>query len=239
MGYFFRQDFPGDTMSKDTLRLLIIARDMQKQNLSPKDINHVETGATLATWNLVAPTDFQEQLGHDWEEYHSFQGRASQLVSDAYSGVARAMQIKGGFAKSDGNTNPAKAKVDSPLVYTGSQRFEYSFTIPFMRYRGGSFKDVFEPIHHFRKLSCASLGLSIDTINFPAIFEIGSRPNEFIALPYAALVNVQSTYQAPYVDGYPQRAECTLTFRDIRPLYREWFADGKGKVTVGVAVGRN
>lgn len=234
MGYTFIQQFPGDTLSKDTLRLIIIARGIKKQNLQVKETNHLEYGETLATWNLVAPTDIQENIKHSWEEYHSFQGRAAQLVSDTMAGGGRLLQGTGGGDRNLGNTDPAKAKVDSPMVWTGSERLQYSFTIPFMRYQGGSYKDVFEPIHQFRKLGCASIGDSIDTIQFPAIFEIGSRPSEFLLLPYAALTNVQVTYNAPYVGSYPQRAELTLTFEDIRPLYKEWLADGAdGKLTVG------
>lgn len=235
MGYKFMQRFPGNTFSGDTLRLVIVARKMLKQNLNPKDINHVELGGIEGEWNLVAPTDIQDQINHTWEAYHSFQGRAAQLVSDTMASATSGLQVFTQETRAKGDTDPAKAKVDSPMVYTGSDRLQYSFLVPFMRWEGGSFKDVYEPIHWFKKLSCASLGGSIDTIDFPAIFTINTEPKDFITLPYAALKSVQTTYQSPFVDGYPQRAECTLTFEDIRPLYREWIQDGGGgKVTVGM-----
>lgn len=232
----FFQEFPGNMSSQDTLRLYISAKTVLKQDLQPKNNSgHIEVGSELYSWNLVAPTDIQENIQHTWEEYGSFQGRASQLKSDAFSSLAAASQITtAADGRAGGNTNPARAKVDSPIVYTGSKRLEYSITIPFMRYLGGSYKDVFEPIHNFRKLSCAGISNQIDTVDFPAIFEIYTSPADFVYIKYAALLDVQTKYEAPFVGGYPQRAECTLTFMDIQPLYRESWRDGNGLITTSI-----
>jgi hypothetical protein len=232
----FIQKFPGGMFGEDTLRLNIYAYKIKQQNLMPKDINHIDRGGILYTWSLVAPTNIQENIQHTWEEYHSFQGRAAQLRSDAIAAITRGSQVVTGPSRYGGNTDAAKAKVDSPIVYTGSERLEYNFLVPFMRYEGGAYKDVFEPIFMFKKYSCASIGGAIDTIDFPAIFQINTTPADYIYIEYAALTNVQVTYEAPYIGGYPQKAECTLTFRDIRPLYRESWRTGAvgGIVTTGV-----
>ena len=236
MGYV--QEFPGSMNSPDTLRLKITASKITKQDLQPKNNSgHIETGGALYTWDLVAPTDIQENIQHTWEEYSSFQGRTAQLISDTTKAVATAAQIFKGLGRGAGNTNPARAKVDSPMVYVGSKRLEYNITIPFMRYKRGSFVDVFQPIHEFRRLSCASFGSSIDTVNFPAIFEIYTSPADFIYIQYAALLDVQSKYESPFVGGYPQKAECTLTFMDIQPLYRESWLSGQGALTTSILGG--
>lgn len=235
----FKQEFPGAMDSPDTLRLKIAAYGIKKQDLQPKNNSgHVEVGGLLYDWDLVAPTDIQENVQHTWEEYSSFQGRIAQLVSDTSKAIATTLQITGGASRGAGNTDPAKAKVDSPMVYTGSKRLEYSLTIPFMRYRNGARADVFEPIHQFRKLSCATItGGSIDTVNFPAIFEIWTEPADFIYIRFAALTDVQTKYEAPFIGGYPQRAECTLTFMDIQPLYREsWLGDFAGGASLTTAI---
>lgn len=235
MGFF--QEFPGSMNSPDTLRLRIIAFDIKKQDLQPKNNSgHVEVGGKLYDWDLVAPSDIQENIQHTWEEYSSFQGRAAQYISDVSKAISSAVQIGGGFLRSGGNTDPAKSKVDSPMVYTGSKRLEYSITVLFMRWRNGAFADVFEPIHQFRKYSCASFGGSIDTVNFPAIFQIYTSPADFINIRYAALTDVQTKYESPFVSGYPQRAECTLTFMDIQPLYRESWQDGMSVVTTEMSI---
>jgi len=234
----FIQEFPGSMYSKDTLRLMIMANSIEKQDLQPKNNpGHVEIGGLLYYWDLVAPSDLQENIQHDWEEYGSWQGRASELKTSLQKGTASMGNIlQGNVTKTSGNTSLALAKIDSPMVYVGSKRLEYNITIPFMRYRRGSYKDVFEPIHQFRKLSCASMGNG-DTIGFPAIFEIYTTPANFLQVKFAALKDVQIKYESPFVDGYPQRAECTLTFMDIQPLYQESWRNGKETVTVGTTGG--
>jgi hypothetical protein len=234
----FVQDFPGNTFSNDTLRLRIFAKEIVDQDLKPKNnTGHIVVGGDLYDWNLVAPSDLQENIQHTWEEYSSFQGRAAQMISDTVRSFASLSQVGGGISRSSGSTKPAMAKVDSPMVYVGSKRLEYSITIPFMRYRRGAFADVFQPIHEFRKLSCASFGKTTDTVNFPAIFEIYTEPANFLYIQFAALTDVQTKYEAPFVLGYPQRAECTLTFMDIQPLYRESWMNGLSTVTSGIVGG--
>jgi hypothetical protein len=229
----FVQEFPGNMTSNDTLRLMIVANSIERQDLQPKNNpGHVEVGGVLYSWNLVAPSDIQENIQHDWEEYGSWQGRMAELKTNLQRGVAAGASALGGaVTRGNANTNLALAKVDSPMVYTGSKRLEYSITIPFMRYKNGAYKDVFEPIHQLRKLSCASMGNG-DTIGFPAIFEIYTMPANFLDIKFAALKDVQTKYESPFVGGYPQRAECTLTFMDIQPLYQESWRNGKELVTV-------
>jgi len=234
----FKQEFPGAPNSVDTLRIKITAREIKKQNLEPKDHNHIEVGADLGRWDMIAPTDIQEAINHSWEEYHSFQGRAAQLRADTMASAAKALQGADGLTQRSGNTDPAKLKVDSPLVYAGSTRLQYSFTFLLMQYHNIK-ADVMDPIHEFRKLSCASInGQSIDTIQFPAVFEITTDPSTMVYIQYAALTDVQVNYNAPYKGGLPSRAELTLTFKDIRPLYKSSFVDFGGILTTGFAGGR-
>ena len=233
MGYGFRQEFPGGFDSNDTLRVIIRANEILKQNLEPKDKNNLQKGEELAMWDLIAPTDIQENISHSWEEYHAFQGRAAQLRADIMTSVGKLVQGVDGIPRKAGNTDPAKIKVDSPMVYSGSERLEYSFTFLLMQYRRIK-DDVMNPIHEFRKFSCASInGKSIDTIEFPAIFSITTSPAPFISMDNAALTNVQVLYNAPFKGGLPSRAELTLTFKDIRPLYTDSFDNVGGIVSTG------
>jgi len=236
----FTQIFPGNSQGGDTLRLMIDAYGILKQDLQPKNNpGHVVVGGLLYSWNLVAPTDIQENIQHDWEEYGSWQGRMASLKLDAQKALAAmSAAAGGGLTKASSTTSLALGKVDSPMVYNGSRRLEYSITVPFMRWKGGAFKDVFEPIHQFRKLSCASMGNG-DVIGFPAIFSISTFPADFIDIKYAALKDVQTVYQSPFIGGYPQRAECTLTFMDIQPLYQESWKNGQNILTTSTTAGGN
>jgi len=233
MGYSFKQEFPGGFDSNDTLHIIIRANEILKQNLEPKDINNLEKGGELAVWDMIAPTDIQENVSHSWEEYSAFQGRAAQLRADIMTSAGKLIQGADGITRKSGNTEPARIKVDSPMVYSGSERLEYSFTFLLMQYRHIK-KDVMNPIHEFRKLSCASIeGQTIDTIQFPAVFSITTSPSTFIKVDNAALTNVQVLYNAPFKGGLPSRAELTLTFKDIRPLYTRSFGGVGGIVSTG------
>lgn len=225
----FEQHFPGGADSignTDVLRFKIYAYEILAQNLSANNPNHFERGNLLYWWNLVAPTDLQENITHNYEEYHSWQGRGAQLKSDVITATQRLAQ---GPTRAGGSTKPALNKVDSPMVWTGSERKEYSFTFTFAWYKGATPQaEVFDPIHNFRVLSSASLTGNIDTVHAPAIFEIETYPVSIIKIDNAALTNVQVVYNAPFVRGYPARAELTLTFKDLRPLYSQlWTNDDK------------
>ena len=138
---------------------------------------------------------------------------------------------------SSGSTSNAKYKVDTPLVYTGSQRRQISFTFVLQMWKD-AYSDVLEPIHEFRKLSCAGIeGKSVDVIDWPAIFSVSTQPQGFVDIMDAALTDVQVTWGAGAqygAMGNPRRAELTVTFLDLRPLYKSsWSQGGGGVVSVG------
>lgn len=232
----FEQKFPGSDDFINTTRFYISAHEIKKQNLDPNDPNHFDIElAPLYSWLLLAPSDFQEAISHSYEEYSSFQGRMASTKSDVVQTWQKARQVGGGFNRGAGNTSPSFNKVDSPIVWTGSDRKTYSITFNFAWYQAPTpYDEVFKPIHEFRRLSCASIAGQIDTITPPAVFHIHTKPSDFININYSALTNVQTTYSYPFVDGYPARAELTLTFMDYKPLYRQHWQDGKPVVTAEV-----
>jgi hypothetical protein len=166
-------------------------------------------------------------------------GRANELIATAKSDVKQMTSALEGAMKSGGSmgaalsnmtTEAARYKVDTPLVYTGSQRRQMSFTFTLQEYKD-AYSDVLRPIHEFRKLSCAGIeGQSIDKIDFPAIFMIQTTPLGFISIKDAALVDVQVTWNSPHTGGVPKRAELTLTFLDLRPLYKSSWGDATGSI---------
>lgn len=234
--YEFTQEFPGGGYANNpnVLRIDITAARCLRQNLNPKLANHIEVGEADAHWSMIAPTDIQENISHTWEEYSSIQGRVAQARTDIIKSGTKIFDLRNG-GRQGGGTGAALNKVDSPMVYTGSERREYSFTFLLQMYTDIGSKEVAQPINEFRKYSCATIdNISADTIEFPHIFTIESMPQPFIYVKWCVLTNVQVTYNAPYRNGYPQRAELTLTFKDIRPLYKNsWLKDVGGHVTTG------
>lgn len=236
MAGLFTQEFPGGSYSDDTLRIHITARRANKQNLNPKLANHILYGEKDYEWSMIAPTDIQENITHTYEEYHSIQGRVAAMRQEFMRSIGKMMDAgESGGDRETGDTAAGQSIVDSPLVYAGSERREYSFTFLLMQYNHID-KDVYEPIRAFRKYSSASIdNASADTIRFPHVFTVVSKPLPFITIPYSVLTNVQVVYNAPYKRGYPQRAELTLTFKDIRPLYQSsWEDQIESKVTAEI-----
>jgi hypothetical protein len=236
----YRQEFPRSGDATDLTRININAYQMKQQNLNPRDPNYIQKGGLLSTWSFIGFEDLQEAITHNWEPYDTMAGRANELLATSKSNVKQMTDTLKGVMKSGGaagsalsnmTTEAARYKVDTPLVYTGSQRRQVSFTFTLQEYKNGPGKDVLEPIHEFRKLSCAGIeGQSIDKIDFPAIFQITSNPVGFVSIKDAALVDVQITWNSPYTYGVSKRAELTLTFLDLRPLYKSSWGDIDGNI---------
>jgi hypothetical protein len=237
----FRQEFPRSGNAQDLTIIDINAYQIKQQNLAPRDPNHIQKGGLLSTWSFIGFEDIQEAITHNWEAYDSMPGRSSEKIAtskkhakevvSAIAGVGAAITNKSfQTGMRTATTEAARYKVDTPLVYTGSQRRQMTFTFVLQEWKNAS-KEVLEPIHEFRKLSCAGIeGQSIDKIDFPAIFQIISIPVGFVNISDAALVDVQVTWNSPYTNGISQRAELTLTFLDLRPLYKSSWGDPNGNI---------
>jgi len=248
MGINFQQEFPRTGAAKDITRINIAAYQIQQQNLNPRDPNNIQKGGLLSRWSFIGFEDLQEAITHNWEPYDTMLGRASEKIATAKKDAVQLTNAIGSLAGvgggqagilSSGNTESAQYKVDTPLVYTGSQRRQITLTFTLQEYRG-AYVDVLEPIHEFRRLSCAGIeGMSVDKIDFPAVFTVNSLPMPFIHINDAALTDVQITWNTPHIMGVPKRAELTLTFTDIRPLYKSSWGDSNGKVTATVDVMAN
>jgi len=246
MGINFRQEFPNSGRAKELSHVRIIANSLETQNLNPRDPNHIQKGGIISSWDFIGFTDIQEGISHTWEPYGSIQGRLSELVATMKTDTVKTVDLTSaskagslGEVLSKGSTEGGKYKVDTPLVYTGSQRRQISFTFVLQMYKD-EYSDVLEPIHEFRKLSCAGIeGKSVDVIDWPAIFSVSTSPQPFVDIADAALTDVQVTWGAGAqygAMGTPRRAELTVTFIDLRPLYKSsWSQNGGGVVSVGEA----
>ncbi len=239
----FKQTFPRSGQATDLTHIQIVASEIEQQNLNPREPGHIQKGNQLYDWDFIGFTDLQESINHTWEPYGSIQGRLSEVIKQtksAFTSVGDALKSARGVSNGvsgvlqSGGTNAAKYKVDTPLVYTGSGRRQIAFTFILQEW-SDVYNDVLEPIHQFRKLSCAGIeGKTVDLIDFPAVFAVKSYPQSFIDIKDCALTDVQITWNAPYKGGNPTRAELTVTFLDLRPLYKSSWGDSAGAITTSV-----
>ena len=236
----FVQRFPRSFGSNDLTYVVIEGWKLNQQNLRPRTATFIDKGPLLHTWNFIGFQDIQESVSHTWEPYGSIQGRMNQLIAETKEGFTKVTDVINtgtlegmAAALSSGTTDAAKYKIDSPIVYTASNRRQISFTFTLMEWED-AYADVLEPIHELRRLSCASIAdESIDKIEWPAIFSIKTNPQSFVDIKDAALTDVQITWNSHHKAGNPTRAELTLTFLDLRPLYKSsWGEAGGGLVTV-------
>jgi hypothetical protein len=124
-----------------------------------------------------------------------------------------------------------KVKIDTPLYYANSdrRRLDLEFEL-FNEIKNDDPKPesyLLEPIQLLMKLSSPDLvndgGIDIE---FPYMWEVETYPQPWIKYTTCALVAVQPTWEAPYVQGFPIKCRLNLSFQDMSPLYRDTIEKG-------------
>lgn len=116
-----------------------------------------------------------------------------------------------------------KIKVDTPLYYTNSDRRQLVFEFQLFNESvpNTNPQDILlKPIQELMKYSSPEL-VNEGNINieFPYMFEVKTVPYAFLNYKTCALIAVQPTWNAPYVNGLPSSCNLQLTFQDLSPLY--------------------
>lgn len=216
----------------------------------------VKPGAPEVQYAFLAPLALTEQTVHNWAEYDSMASRLAQKIRTAakigaeFGGLVnafeqvteknnkwrdmlknnapnKALEIASILEKGYNNLpshNIQKKKIDTPLYYENSNRRSFTFEVILVA-EGNPRMDVVEPVKDFMKWSSPSHQGGI-TIEFPYMFEVYTRPKEFIKFSTMALTAVQPTYNAPYINNYPSSCNLQLTFLDMSPLYRNAIETG-------------
>jgi len=119
-----------------------------------------------------------------------------------------------------------KIKVDTPLYYENSDRRTFTFEVMLVAERNPK-SDIIDTVKDLMRFAAPALkGTGGIDIHFPYMFEVYTRPNEFIKFSTLALTAVQPTYNSPYIGGYPSSCNLQLTFKDLSPLYRSAIEQG-------------
>lgn len=200
------------------------------------------------TFEFLSPLEILENIQHTWETHESVASRIAATAISVAQGIRSFQEIHsaaGGLAEvikglwSGGNGVTAKdassalshlagyagaefphMKIDNPLVYMNSQRREIELTFTLVSEKGDPKKYVVDPIKRLQELSCPDIGDGV-SLKPPHIFTIKTTGTEFINMTHSALRSVQPTYREPYYNGHPTRADLTLTFVELSPLYSD------------------
>jgi len=179
---------------------------------------------TVRKYTFLAPKDMQETVNHTWDPLENVQSVLSQKLA----GVGNVT-----------NQNANVYKIDTPLLYKDTSRRSFSFIFNLVwSGKGTPFSEVVEPVRNLLRWSSPILpggniygvtGLdnvqAVSKVTIPYVFTLRTKtgsgtPLEIFNIKAAALTSVQPTYSPPYINGYPSRAEVTLTFSDIEPINR-------------------
>ena len=209
----------------------------------------ITIGGSGPTFKFLAPLDLAETVSHNWEAYESVQSRLAEKVRSVAKTVGEIEAIGKSFSVDNFKTLASskgvndfmsnvvsvvkgsvvpKMKVDTPLVYTSSNRRTWIFDFQLVSegiIKEEPSKDIVDVVQDLMKYSSPKSVGSIN-INLPYIFNLSTTPVDFIKANYAALTAVQPTYKGPYFNGYPSTCNLQLTFKDLSPLFRKTIETG-------------
>ena len=217
----------------------------------------------LPQFMFIAPNDIIETTTHNWGEYDSVLSRLGQKAAEVLKainegkGIATGLQTAYKTAVSGGDWENIASRIasglisgiqagsqvynfrlDTPLVYTGSERRSLELTFNLVE-EGNGGMDIIEPVKVLQELSCAKQKTTVsgvidevDTgnsfesmvgIEIPYIWNVMTFPVTWIDMRYAALRTVQPTFRGPFIDGYPSSCELLLSFQALEPLYAKQY----------------
>jgi hypothetical protein len=246
-----------DTLTGDNVgtKIVLEARTIISQSQTARGPGEsVTTGANIAIFRFIAPSEITETVSHTWESYESLASKIAEKWAAAAKGLEQAVGVVEGlknqlnaaaaanskdkllsWAQAAQQGNVEQQRVDMPLVYKDSEKRRYELTFQLACYKD-SLKEIVAPVKALETLSCASLpnGPSITGITPPCIFTITTEPQSgLIYVKNAALLTVQPTYRGPFNNGLPSSCELHLTLQEIDPLWDTVFvSEGKSKVLV-------
>ena len=204
-------------------------------NLNENIVHHWEAYESVAS-RLAQKVRSAVKLGAEVSAMTNVFGEASDLadaVKDTFGrqGVNEGQSIEQFVGKANRaipNSRIPAIKIDTPLYYTNSDRRQIVFEFVLFQesVRGYSPKQmIIDPIQDLMKFSSPDLKSDIN-IEFPYMWDIRTRPKEFIKYTTCALVGVQPTWNSPYIKGYPSSVNLQLTFMDMSPLYAGTIQEG-------------
>jgi hypothetical protein len=215
--------------SKDTLWLWV-----QPKRLNFASTKNVRGESAITTtyadepaYRMLMPTSYSTSQNHEWDKFESVGAKFNELATE----VSHATHNVTGL-------HAASAKADAPLFYKDSARREWTFEFQFIVH-SNAYNDVWLPIQNFLQWSAPKNtgakfgGLNDIGIDIPYLFGLQTRTGAgvnvpVLTVPEAVITSVQPKYEGPYLEGYPSKAELTITFKDMNVLYESSYKEENG-----------
>lgn len=201
----------------------------------------LQIGRKGSTFKFLAPESIAETHNHEWQEYSSIQAKLLSKIITFSTGWQQtkdiANNLKTGFITGKGwpsgqqlkqllmrvgDTRVPKYKMDTPLVYSNSQRRQYQLTFILADIEPQNLLDCVRLLEMYAAPASNS---EID-IEFPYVFGVQSDPAGVLDIDYAAITSILPNWMHPYIDGKPARCELTISFTDMSPLFRKTIETG-------------
>ncbi len=226
-----------DDVWKDAIQIHINVRPVEAQGRYAREDVSLKAGSVKDTFKFIAPNEINESLVHTWEPYENTSTKLAEGFKKYAEGKAFAKDAPAEIAnilsgKPPGSTGSiANTRIDTPLVYTNSERRKYDFTFNLAIWSNES--KILNGIQKLKNYSSPSRGeKDIVVLQTPHVFEIISYPAGFINISeaagtgYAALTNIQTVFKGPYLtSGYCTHCELHLSFQELSPIFDSDFPE--------------
>jgi len=194
------------------------------------------------SWFYLLPEQIQETINNSWEPWETVSSRLAGTLGSAKGMLAEVSAIYASaknaldkgitirsierFGKGTENVANPNFKVDTPLVYSNTNRTEWNLEFNLYATSKENVTEMMEGIKVMKYLSMPVLKKdSIGSpIELPYAFKLKSSPesdeDSIIKTGWCALTSFQPTYKAPYDDfGRPMNVVLTVTFTELAPKY--------------------
>lgn len=230
--------------SKDTLWLYVTPKELSYSNVvNARGKTAVTTVPTnKPTYRFLMPTSFSTSQNHEWDKFETVGSKVNELATE----ISHASHNITGL-------NAYSSKADAPLFYKDSARREWTFEFQFIVH-SNAYHDVWLPIQEFLQMSAPKnagggvtvAGATIGSvgIKIPFVFALQTRAGNgkivpVLDVPEAVITSIQPKYEQPYIDGYPAKAELTLTFKDMNVLFNDSYRTSGSNEGVQVDIREN
>jgi hypothetical protein len=209
-------------------------------------------------FRLLAPVDINFGISHSWDDYTNITSRLANIIASwmvplndirgvytslsesGISGLTGTAQTKGGAIENAiqnlAGSEVVNYRVDTPLVYKGSEPIQYVFPFEFAVYGAGKTTgfDIYDIVNQLLRFSSPKKDDErLVTIKPPNIFHIQTWPDtKMFTLQRAALTSATISMKEHYHHGYPSAMQANVTFQDITPLFDDKFPQYEGALPI-------
>lgn len=199
---------------------------------------------------LLAPSNILETVSHSWDIWESIASRMAgwgmkfeKMLEEgkgAFKTIERIYNNKDSIGWKNiapeilsavGHTKVPAQRLDAPLIYTASERREFTMDFQLVPVGMEAFEmmDIIQVLQGFSapgKTGTISISLPhVWKVQAEIFTQSGDATPVFLPLyiEQAAITSIQPSYHGPYIDGNPQWITLTITFKELTPIFNSQF----------------